>query len=206
MIWLICILLWLSSALCGYRWQSLFGIFFGGASLSLSRLIQEMYFSFLKLNPYLVFLDLYEKCISRIIDLSFISGNPNWQFNTYNFLTKRARLQPHCLPVKLIVLSLQWSDEEERGKLGIFHDIMSCWTTLAGWPCALFRGPRGPQNGPKEHQNGLLWHKMAFHDPKWPFNDEPSWPKMSLHDPKCLFMTQNVPGCPQMALKHFSGT
>ena len=27
----------------------------------------------------------------------------------------------------------------------------------------------------------------------------------SLHYPKCLFMTQNVPACPQMVLKHFSG-
>ena len=45
----------------------------------------------------------------------------------------------------------------------------------------------------KQHQNGLLWPKMALHDPKWPCNDEPSWPKISLHDPKCPCMTQNGP-------------
>ena len=37
----------------------------------------------------------------------------------------------------------------------------------------LFRGPRGPHNGPKQH-------------PKWPFmtKNGPSWPKMSLYEPK----------------------
>ena len=46
-----------------------------------------------------------------------------------------------------------------------------------GPPLALFRGPRGPQNGPKQHQkwpfmtkNGPSWPQMALHDPKWPQN------------------------------------
>ena len=44
-----------------------------------------------------------------------------------------------------------------------------------GPPWALFRGPRGPHNGPKQHQkwpfmtkNGPSWPKMALRDPKWP--------------------------------------
>ena len=57
----------------------------------------------------------------------------------------------------------------------------------------LLRGPWGPQNSPKQHQNGPLWPKMVIHDPKWPFNEETSWPKISLHDPKCPCMTPNGP-------------
>ena len=40
--------------------------------------------------------------------------------------------------------------------MGILHDYMSCWTTLGP-----FRYPRGPQNGPKQHQNGLEWLKIT---------------------------------------------
>ena len=36
--------------------------------------------------------------------------------------------------------------------MGILHDILSCWATLG-----LCRGPWGPQNGLKQHQNGLEW-------------------------------------------------
>ena len=53
--------------------------------------------------------------------------------------------------------------------MGILHEYMPCWTTLGP-----FRYPRGSQNGPKEHQNGLNgskspeWLKMSLHDSKWP--------------------------------------
>ena len=40
--------------------------------------------------------------------------------------------------------------------MGILHDYMSCWTTLGP-----FRYPRGPQNGPKQHQKGLEWLKIT---------------------------------------------
>ena len=54
--------------------------------------------------------------------------------------------------------------------MGILHDYMSCWTTL---------GPfQRPTGGPK----------MALHDPKWPFNEEPSYPK-------CPFITQDGQFC-----------
>ena len=57
--------------------------------------------------------------------------------------------------------------------MGILHDYMSCWTTLGP-----FRYPQGPQNGPKQHQNGLEWLKITR-------------------------MAQNGTAWPQMALKHF---
>merc|ERR1712016_449585 len=41
--------------------------------------------------------------------------------------------------------------------MGILHDYMSCWTTLGP-----FRYPRGPQNGPKQHRNGLEWLKITI--------------------------------------------
>ena len=72
--------------------------------------------------------------------------------------------------------------------MGILDDIMSCHVTLG-----LFRGPRGPIMAQNSTQNGPLWPKMALHDPKWCFNEEPSWPKMSHHDPKCTCMTPNGP-------------
>ena len=53
--------------------------------------------------------------------------------------------------------------------MGISHDYMSCWTTLGP-----FRYPRGPQNGPKQHQNGLERLKitrMAQNGTEWP-----KWP------------------------------
>ena len=56
---------------------------------------------------------------------------------------------------------------------GILHDYMSCWTTLGP-----FGYPRGPQNGPKQHQNGLEWLKITR-------------------------MAQNGTAWPQMTLKHF---
>ena len=40
--------------------------------------------------------------------------------------------------------------------MGILHEYMSCWTTLGP-----FRYPRGPQNGPKQHQKGLEWLKIT---------------------------------------------
>ena len=40
--------------------------------------------------------------------------------------------------------------------MGILHDYMSCWTTLGP-----FRYPRGPQNGPKQHQKGQEWLKIT---------------------------------------------
>ena len=57
--------------------------------------------------------------------------------------------------------------------MGILHDYKSCWTTLRP-----FGYPRGAQNGPKQHRNGLEWLKITR-------------------------MVQNVPAWPQMALKHF---
>ena len=57
--------------------------------------------------------------------------------------------------------------------MGILHDYMSCWTTPGP-----FRYPRGPQNGPKQHQNGLEWLKITR-------------------------MAQNGTAWPQMTLKHF---
>ena len=56
--------------------------------------------------------------------------------------------------------------------MGLLHDYMSCWTTL--WP---FRYPGGPQNDPKQHQNGLKWLKITR-------------------------MTQNGTAWPQITLKH----
>jgi hypothetical protein len=50
--------------------------------------------------------------------------------------------------------------------MGILHDYMSCWTTLGP-----LKYPRGPQNGPKQHQNGLQWLKitrMAQNGTAWP--------------------------------------
>ena len=50
--------------------------------------------------------------------------------------------------------------------MGILHDYMSCWTTLGP-----FGYPRGPQNGPKQHQNGLEWleiTRMAQNGTAWP--------------------------------------
>ena len=72
--------------------------------------------------------------------------------------------------------------------MGILDDIMSFYVTLGP-----FQRPKGPQNCPKQHQNGHLWSKMDLHDPKLCFNEEPSWPKMSHHDQKCTCMTPNGP-------------
>ena len=50
--------------------------------------------------------------------------------------------------------------------MGILYDYMSCWTTLGP-----FGYPRGPQNGPKQHRNGLEWLKitrMAENGTAWP--------------------------------------
>ena len=47
-------------------------------------------------------------------------------------------------------------------------------------PWALFRGPQGPHNGPKQHQ-------------KWPFMTQNGASMESLHDPKCTCMTPNGP-------------
>ena len=57
--------------------------------------------------------------------------------------------------------------------MGILHDYMSCWTTLGP-----FGYPRGPQNGPKQYQNGLKWLKITR-------------------------IAQNGTAWPQMTLKHF---
>ena len=40
--------------------------------------------------------------------------------------------------------------------MDILHDYMSCLTTLGP-----FKYPRGPQNGPKQHQTGLEWLKIT---------------------------------------------
>ena len=84
--------------------------------------------------------------------------------------------------------------------MGILHCIMSYGTTLGP-----IQRPTGPQNGPKQHQNGPFWPKMVLFDPKWSFLTQNDVSMKSLHDPKCPFMTQNVPAWPEMTLKHFSG-
>ena len=56
-----------------------------------------------------------------------------------------------------------------------FHWVYYMITCHVGPPWALFRGPRGPNNGPKQHQkwsfvtkNGPLWPKISLYDPEWP--------------------------------------
>ena len=97
-----------------------------------------------------------------------------------------------------------------------------------GPPWALFRGPLGPHNGPKQHQIWSFMTKMALHDPKCPcmtpngpktltmgiLHDimlcwttlgpiqrsigAPKWPKTA---PKWPFITQNGPLRPKMMLQ-----
>ena len=57
--------------------------------------------------------------------------------------------------------------------MGILHEYMLYWTTLGP-----FGYPRGPQNGPKQYQNGPEWLKITR-------------------------MAQNGTAWPQMTLKHF---
>ena len=82
-----------------------------------------------------------------------------------------------------------WPQTALKHSPWIYYMILCHFGPLWG----LLRGPWGPQNSPKQHQNGPLWPKMVIHDPKWPFNEETSWPKISLHDQKCPCMTQNGP-------------
>ena len=104
--------------------------------------------------------------------------------------------------------------------MGTLHEYMSCWTTLGP-----FRYPRGPQNGPKQHQNGLEWlniTRMAQNGTAWPkmtlntsheyitwlyvmldhsgpFSEAHGGPKMAQNS------TKNGPSWPQMALHDPNG-
>ena len=91
---------------------------------------------------------------------------------------------------------------------------MSCWTTLGP-----FRRPTGPQNGPKQHQNGPSWPQMSIHDPKWPLNTSHgyiTWYYVMLDHPGAFSeahggpkmaqnSTKNGPSWPKMALHDPNG-
>ena len=54
------------------------------------------------------------------------------------------------------MLPLKAPNDPKTLHMGISHDFMSCWTTLGP-----FGYPRGPQNGPKQHQNDREWLKIT---------------------------------------------
>ena len=88
-----------------------------------------------------------------------------------------------------------------------------------GPPWALFRGPRGPHNGPKQHQKwpfmtktGHSWPQMTLHDPKWPQNTShgyATWYCVMLDHPGAFseatgatLASEKAPGWPHMAYNH----
>ena len=89
--------------------------------------------------------------------------------------------------------------------MGILHEYMSCWTTLGP-----FGYPRGPQNGPKQHQNGLEWLKitrMAQNGTAWPqmtlntSHGYIAWLYIMLDHPGAIQVPTGAPKWPKTAPK-----
>ena len=116
------------------------------------------------LNVYMAKLDeiCYQVCFSSWRDVYETIQNPKFQNPAIGGIWENCIfLFLPCPPFSTVIhaslIPLEGPPNDLKIlPMGILHDYMLCWTSLGP-----FRYPRGPQNGPKQHQKGLEWLKIT---------------------------------------------